>query len=169
MSNPVELELRGPEFVQSAVEISQKVSVKSISRLYVYNVTADAIKALETALSKLRGYFTNNALVVLTSPQQLPFQTAFALQIAGGVPVTINGPIGSTNPNSLFQMQASEMQNSQTILTQTAANAQKQRAERWKIMQETQTKIFEITQDITANKARTQDKMFQQWNAYIRM
>ena len=31
-------------------------------------------------------------------------------------------------------------------------------AERWKILQDTQTKIFEIQQDVTVNKAKAQDK-----------
>jgi hypothetical protein len=40
--------------------------------------------------------------------------------------------------------------------------------ERWKVLQDTQTKIFEIQQDVTVNKARTADKAFQKWDDYIR-
>ncbi|MCL5036184.1 MAG: hypothetical protein M1269_03600 [Chloroflexi bacterium] len=55
-----------------------------------------------------------------------------------------------------------------TIYTQTLAETQKQQMQRWQILQDTQTKIFEIQQDVTVNKAKTQDKMFQKWDEYIR-
>ena len=51
------------------------------------------------------------------------------------------------------------------MMTQMASQQQMQR---WKIMQDTQTKIFEITQDVTINKAKTADKMFNQVDSYIR-
>lgn len=66
------------------------------------------------------------------------------------------------------QMAESDAQQAQTIQTQIAADAQKQQMQRWKILQETQTKIFEIQQDVTVNKAKTQDKMSNQWDEYIR-
>ncbi len=78
------------------------------------------------------------------------------------------GQFNQANGAALFQMQATDMQQAQTIFTQVAADAQKQRAERWKIMQDTQTKIFEITQDVTVNKAKTADKAFNAMDGYIR-
>ncbi|MBQ7529008.1 hypothetical protein IJT10_03785 [bacterium] len=66
------------------------------------------------------------------------------------------------------QMQASAMQSAQTIYTQVAADAQKEEMNRWKILQDTQTKIQEIQQDVTVNRAKTQDKMFGKWDEYIR-
>ena len=48
------------------------------------------------------------------------------------------------------------------------ADAQKSQMNRWKILQDTQTKIFEIQQDVTVNRAKTQDKMFGKWDEYIR-
>ena len=66
------------------------------------------------------------------------------------------------------QMQNNQFQNSQTIYSQINADNQKQAMSRWKIQQDTQTKIFEIQQDVTANKAKTQDKCFQQWDQYVR-
>ena len=56
------------------------------------------------------------------------------------------------------QMQNNQFQNAQTIYTQIQADNQKQAMQRWKILQDTQTKIFEIQQDVTTNKAKTQDK-----------
>lgn len=55
-----------------------------------------------------------------------------------------------------------------TTQLQMAVDQQRQQMERWKIMQDTQTKIFEIQQDVTVNKARTQDKAWQKWDEYIR-
>lgn len=88
----------------------------------------------------------------------------------GGLTVTGGGggQFNQANNAALFQMQATDMQQAQTIFTQVAADAQKQRAERWKIMQDTQTKIFEITQDVTVNKAKTADKAFNAMDGYIR-
>lgn len=76
--------------------------------------------------------------------------------------------LGQANSVAQFQMFMSDFQQSQTIQTQIAADAQKQQMERWKILQDTQTKIFEIQQDVTVNKAKTQDKMFNKWDEYIR-
>ncbi|MBQ7569048.1 hypothetical protein IJT17_09655 [bacterium] len=69
---------------------------------------------------------------------------------------------------SIGQMQMTDYQNAQTISVQIAANAQKSEMERWKILQDTQTKCFEIQQDVTVNQAKTQDKMFGKWDEYIR-
>ena len=72
--------------------------------------------------------------------------------------------MGLSNAASMAQMAASDFQNAQTIYTQMQADAQKQEMSRWKILQDTQTKIFEIQQDVTVNKAKTQDKMFNKWD-----
>ncbi|MBQ7528537.1 hypothetical protein IJT10_01350 [bacterium] len=69
---------------------------------------------------------------------------------------------------SAYQMVATDMQNAQTIETQIQATAQKSEMERWKIMNDTQTKIFEIQQDVTLNRAKSQDKLYNKWDDYIR-
>ncbi|MGI5844220.1 MAG: hypothetical protein ACOX9B_08600 [Candidatus Xenobium sp.] len=76
--------------------------------------------------------------------------------------------IGQANSVAQFQMFMSDYQQAQTIQTTTAMEAQKQQMERWKIMQDTQTKIFEIQQEVTVNRAKTQDKMFNKWDDYIK-
>lgn len=76
--------------------------------------------------------------------------------------------LGQANSVAQFQMFMTDFQQAQTIQTQIAADAQKQQMQRWKILQDTQTKIFEIQQDVTVNKAKTQDKMFNKWDQYIR-
>ena len=76
--------------------------------------------------------------------------------------------LGLANAMSVLQLQTSDIQQAHTIAMQIQANAQKQQMERWKILQDTQTKIFEIQQEVTVNKAKTQDKMFNKWDDYIR-
>ncbi len=76
--------------------------------------------------------------------------------------------LGQANSVGQFQMFMSDYQQAQTIQTQIGADTQKQQMERWKILQDTQTKIFEIQQEVTVNKAKTQDKMFNKWDDYIR-
>ncbi len=75
---------------------------------------------------------------------------------------------GMANAASMTQMVQSDYQQAQTIGTQMQADSQKNQMRRWQIMQDTQTKIFEIQQDVTVNKAKTQDKMFNKWDQYIR-
>lgn len=65
-------------------------------------------------------------------------------------------------------MLAADLAQEQAIYTQVATEAQKQSAERWKIMQDMQTEIFQITQDVTVNKAKTADKAFNALDGYIR-
>jgi hypothetical protein len=48
------------------------------------------------------------------------------------------------------------------------AEAIKQQMDRWKILEDTQTKIFEIQQDITVNKAKAADKMYNKWDKYLK-
>ncbi len=48
-----------------------------------------------------------------------------------------------------------------------AAARQKQPNEHWKIMQEMQTKIFEITQDVPVNKARAANNAVNAFDGYI--
>ncbi len=72
------------------------------------------------------------------------------------------------NSYSVFQIYMTDQQNSQTTLTTIAANQQKSEMERWKILQDTQTKCFEIQQDVSVNQAKTEDKMFGKWDEYIR-
>ncbi len=56
----------------------------------------------------------------------------------------------------------------QSILTPLCAELQRQQLERWRILQDTQTRIYEIQQEVTGNRARTQDRAFDALDAYIR-
>lgn len=48
-----------------------------------------------------------------------------------------------------------------------ALQSQKATIDRWRILQDTQTKIFEIQQDVTVNKAKVADKAYQEMQRYI--
>ena len=75
---------------------------------------------------------------------------------------------GMANAATQQQMQASDQNQAQTVQTEMQADNQKQEMRRWQIMQDVQTKKFEIQQDVTVNKAKTGDKMFGKWDEYIR-
>lgn len=55
-----------------------------------------------------------------------------------------------------------------TIQQQVSQDAQRQAQERWKILRDTQTKIFEMMQDVTVHRARTGDTARRAWERYIR-
>ncbi|MBQ7568751.1 hypothetical protein IJT17_08105 [bacterium] len=75
---------------------------------------------------------------------------------------------GLTSVFSIGQMQMTDLQQAQTISTQIASTAQKQEMERWKILQDTETKCFEMQQEATINRAKTQDKLYSKWDDYIK-
>ncbi len=56
----------------------------------------------------------------------------------------------------------------QKIYTQISADAARQQLDRWKILQDLQTKIFNITQDVTINRSRKMDDAYKRWDEYIR-
>jgi hypothetical protein len=82
----------------------------------------------------------------------------------------LSGGIGGTNALVLqqFILTQTDLQNALTIDTQVSPNAQKQQATQWTIMQDVQSKIFQIQQDATVNQARIVDCRFMAWDRYIR-
>lgn len=75
---------------------------------------------------------------------------------------------GMANAAAQQQMVNTDQNNAETVQAQMQADNQKQQWRRWQIQQDTQNKIFEIQQDVTVNKAKTGDKMFQKWDEYVR-
>ncbi|NDD28978.1 MAG: hypothetical protein EB084_12005 [Proteobacteria bacterium] len=73
-----------------------------------------------------------------------------------------------TNLMGLQHLQNTDLQNALTVQAQIAAENQKQQMERWKLLQDTQTAIFEMQQEVTVNKAQVQDKACKKWDDYIR-
>jgi len=60
-----------------------------------------------------------------------------------------------------------DFRDAQTISESMQSDNQKQRMERWKILKDTQEQIFSIQQDVTVNKAQTQDEAYKKWDKYI--
>lgn len=58
--------------------------------------------------------------------------------------------------------------NADALLTAIQKDNQAEQKKRWEIQQKLQAKIFEVTQDVTANKQKTADKAFKAIDAYIR-
>ncbi len=81
---------------------------------------------------------------------------------------SLMGGASESGVMAALQYKMSDHQQAQTIGVQIAADAQKQNMQRWQILQDTQTKIQEIQQDVTVNKAKSSDKMFGKWDEYIR-
>jgi TIR domain len=54
------------------------------------------------------------------------------------------------------------------LILMSGADKQKQDRERWRILQDTQAKIFEIQRDLTAIKSTSQDATYRKWEEYIR-
>lgn len=55
----------------------------------------------------------------------------------------------------------------QTVQSQIAADAAKQEQERWKNLQNTQTNVFEIEQEVTTKKAQNADKSSKAWDEFV--
>ncbi len=70
--------------------------------------------------------------------------------------------VNAQNMIQTTQIQVEQMQ------TSMAAAAEKAEWNKWKIVQDTQNKIYEIQQTVTVDKAKTQDKMFNKWDEYIK-
>ncbi len=66
------------------------------------------------------------------------------------------------------QMAVTDREQAATIGVETQASAQKEQMRRFQIQKDLQTKQNEIMQDVALNKAKTGDKMSQQWSQYMR-
>jgi len=146
------VQITGPEFTQPTLALMRTVGVGSISVLQVYpGGGAPAVQTLVPALTTLKLYFGPAGMVVLyLRPSLVTSELLGQLQSAAGRPVSLGS------------------QGTDTLASQIAADSQRQQMERWKVMQETQTKMFEIQQDVTANKANTSNKAENLFGGYIR-
>ena len=55
-----------------------------------------------------------------------------------------------------------------TIQQQISQDRQRQALERWKILRETQSKIFQLQQDVTIQRARSGHAAHRAWEEFIR-
>lgn len=61
-----------------------------------------------------------------------------------------------------------DFENAMMLSMPADTEGQKRQMDRWEILQEEQKKIFEIQQDVTANKAATQAAAYKRWEEYLR-
>jgi hypothetical protein len=136
------VQVTGPEFTQPTLALMMNVGAGSISVLQVYPGSgAPQVQTLPPALSMLKKYFAPSGVVVLyLNASQAPAALLQQLQSAAERPVTLGS------------------QGTETLASQIAADSQRQQMERWKIMQGTQIKMFEIQQDVTTNLPHTAPK-----------
>lgn len=87
------------------------------------------------------------------------------IQSACRVPVSLASP----SLASMSSLSSSGFQNARTSATQRSApSGRNQQPEGWRILQDTQAKIFEVTQNLTMNRAQTRTKAFKSVDEYIR-
>jgi len=76
--------------------------------------------------------------------------------------------IGGLSTMAFSQMQLTDtLRDEQTFFTM-AAQKMKHQWETWKILQDTQTEIYKVQQEVTLHRAKSQDKLFNKWDDYIR-
>jgi hypothetical protein len=153
----VVVELAGPDYVKNAVEAARKLKVGSVGelRVLVGTLSPDSPN-IKAAVLSLKKYLTPNAGVY--------FITSGSSSWTAGPAVT------SGDPNSIttFVLDTVDFQTSRAVMTQIQSQDQNAQMKNWQNLRDTQAKIFQIQQDVTQNKAKTMDKAFQNWDAYIR-
>lgn len=89
-------------------------------------------------------------------------------QVPGGqTPQGASQPSSHTEAAMQQQTHQNDMQQSQTIFMQMAADRQKWMAKMWEILQDTQTQIMEIMQGVAVRRAASMDKMAAKWAAVL--
>ncbi|MBQ7529009.1 hypothetical protein IJT10_03790 [bacterium] len=79
----------------------------------------------------------------------------------------------SASNSALYSAQIAQLQNQtqqqlMNINTEMQSTAQKGEMQRFQIMYDTQTKVMEMQQDMTLNRAKSQDKMFGKWDEFVK-
>ena len=77
------------------------------------------------------------------------------------------GGTNQANQAAILQQQQSDQLQAQNIFTQMGAEAQKSQMQQWQINAELQTKIHEITSQVTVNKSKMADKAMNAMTQYI--
>ena len=76
--------------------------------------------------------------------------------------------MGAFDPTVLQQMTQTDTANQDAVQQQLAQQAQAKQQQQWLQLQDQLSGISTIQQDVTVNKAKTADQMFNQWDTYIR-
>lgn len=87
---------------------------------------------------------------------------------AGGPQGPAAGSTSATDAANKAKSYQDDVNQANTIYAQMAADRQKWYMRMWQIMQDTQTEIMSIVQQVLQNRAKTMDKICQDWDAVIR-
>lgn len=104
----------------------------------------------------------------------LPGPGAPSLGPEGGLPGSPGAPgfqppaMSQADQAQRAQQLQQDQQEMQRLMMQMAADRQKWMMEMWKIMQDTQTKIYEIMQSAILFRAQAHDRIHQAWSQVIR-
>ena len=85
-------------------------------------------------------------------------QNFTGLDLGANRPLSANSRPGGPASGQPAPATDANTRDQKTIEAALAAQSMKEQMERWRVLQDTQTKIFEIQQDVTENWARTTDK-----------
>ena len=74
----------------------------------------------------------------------------------------------STYGFMMLQFQNNQQIRQEETLLSMQAESEKAEWNKWKMIRDTQNKIYEIQQTVAVDQAKTQDKMFNKWDEYIK-
>jgi hypothetical protein len=97
------------------------------------------------------------AAIIASSPAVETFYLPHKVEAPGGVETIVLDQ---------HTLNADELE-AQRIYTQIAADNAKQQMTRWKMLQDLQTKIFNVTQDVQVSRLRKADDAFKGWDKYL--
>ncbi|HNU07255.1 MAG TPA: hypothetical protein PKO33_05760 [Pyrinomonadaceae bacterium] len=159
MPTAVEISAEGVTSIsQKLSEASLNLSPSSVGLLQIRGFDPSQLADLKGALVAFRNFLSPNARVEILS----------SAPIDAGVLASIGQQTQTDVTNRVSAAGGSHLNSATQLQSEIQSEAQKQQMERWKILQDTQTKIFEIQQDITVNRSKTSDKLHQKWDQFIR-
>jgi hypothetical protein len=155
------MELHGPNFMVNANLIATALRPGSIDELRVIlGALTPESKEVKEAVAFLRPYLRTGAGVYFVSPSATP-------PSASPAPSSGSGPgLFLISPAAFQQMQNCDFANAQTVAVKMAAN-QNAQMERWQIIHDTQTKIYQVQQDVVQNKSTHQDANYKRWSDFM--
>jgi hypothetical protein len=155
--------LAGPNVQQSALTLAKQTGIGTISDLTVFYFTKAAYPPLLAALKTLKAHFAADGCVTIYGDTDLmPPDMMTALSAAAGVPVSAPGMFAMMRlvaTDMAFRDAAGNSEIEQLAPTQPG---------RWRVMQDVQTKIFNVTTDVTTNRKAAAQKAFSSVSGYIR-
>jgi hypothetical protein len=182
MSTNVVVNLVGPNYHQSAIDAGNHAAAGTVAEARVLNFGPNDLASLRAALTVLKTLFAPGGQVtVYESTQSLSAASYRELAATAGVPVVVPGPainlatamnktpdkirvtlVGQEHTIDL----ATDMD--KTYNSQVMDDSQVAQQQRWKILQDAQTEIFQIQQQVAGRKPASADKSFAAYTQYIR-